>query len=82
MRTTIELSNDHRAQLLHIAAERGAKGFSDLIAEAIALYLKAKTRQDDAVERALLLKGCLRDKEGAKLELAVRDIRGRWRSDS
>ena len=36
MRTTIELSSEHRARLLEIAARRHEKGFSSIIAEAVA----------------------------------------------
>jgi hypothetical protein len=32
---TIELSDAQRARLLELAAERGAKGFSELVREAI-----------------------------------------------
>jgi hypothetical protein len=39
MRTTIELDDVHRAALLRLAAERGEKGFSRLVGEAVEAYL-------------------------------------------
>jgi hypothetical protein len=35
MRTTIEMKPEHRAKLLELAAHRGAKGFSQLVSEAL-----------------------------------------------
>jgi hypothetical protein len=35
MRTTIEMKLEHRAKLLELAAHRGAKGFSELVSEAL-----------------------------------------------
>ena len=53
MRTTVELKDKHRAKLLELAARRGQKGFSDLLAEAIDVYLETLSREDDLREIAL-----------------------------
>ena len=45
MRTTIEIKPEHRAKLLELAARRGQKGFSQLIAEALEAFLRAQTGQ-------------------------------------
>ena len=45
MRTTIELKPEHRAALLELAARRGEKGFSSLIADAIEAYLAGAERR-------------------------------------
>jgi len=39
VRTTIEIKPGHRARLLEVAARRGEKGFSSVIAEALESYL-------------------------------------------
>ena len=39
MRTTIELSDEHRARLLELAARRGEKGFSSIVEEALARFV-------------------------------------------
>ena len=50
MRTTIELKPEHRARLLELAARRGEKGFSSVIAEAVDAYL-ATTPEGDRVRK-------------------------------
>jgi hypothetical protein len=77
MRTTLELSEAHRASLLAIAARRGEKGFSQVVAEAVEAYLAAGGGADRA--GALRLKGVLSDKEAAALRGRVKAIRRRWR---
>jgi hypothetical protein len=39
MRTTIEIKPEHRARILELAATRGDKGFSTVVAEALELCL-------------------------------------------
>jgi hypothetical protein len=39
MRTTVEMKTEHRIALLALAAKRGQKGFSAVLAEAIEEYL-------------------------------------------
>jgi hypothetical protein len=79
MRTTIEITAEQRARLLQIAARRGAKGFSQLVQEALDAYLKAEADTDEQRRRALMLRGAVGEKEGEKLREATRDIRGSWR---
>ena len=40
MRTTVEITDAQRAELLKLAAQRGEKGFSAVIREALDLYLR------------------------------------------
>jgi hypothetical protein len=79
MRTTIEIREEQRAQLLKLAARRGEKGFSNLVQEALELYLEAYSRADDKRRRALLLRGALGEKEAKRLRESTADIRGSWR---
>jgi hypothetical protein len=79
MRTTIEIGEEQRAQLLTLAARRGEKGFSNLIREALALYLDAYARADDTRRRALLLRGALGEKDAQRLRQDTASIRGSWR---
>jgi len=39
MRTAIEMRPEHRARTLELAANRGEKGFSAVVAEALDFYL-------------------------------------------
>ena len=79
MRTTIEITAEHRAKLVEIAARRGEKGFSHLIEEALDTYLKAQAKQDEQRRRALMLKGILGAREAERLREATRHIRESWR---
>ena len=49
MRTTIDISDEHRAALLALAAKRGVSGYSQIIKEALAsifLTIKAQRIQE------------------------------------
>jgi predicted transcriptional regulator len=79
MRTTIELKDEHRAALLALAARRKKKGFSELIGEAVDVYLKT-VRDDNAKRRrALAARGSFSDKEAEELRERVREIHESWR---
>jgi len=78
MRTTIDLDDTHRAALLRLAAERGEKGFSRLVAEAVAAYL-ANLGATDEHASAARLKGILSTDDAKDLEDRVRAVRERWR---
>jgi hypothetical protein len=70
MRTTIEMKVEHRAKLLELAARRGAKGSSNLLAEADSVGRR---------KRAVLLKGALRSKEAQAITRATEALRRTWR---
>lgn len=76
MRTTIELSDEHCAKLLQLAAERGAKGLSEIIGEAVDAYLADDAARRARVEAALAVLGTLTDDEADRLEESVRHARG------
>jgi len=78
MRTTIELSPAHRAQLARLAAERGQKGFSRFIAEALEAYFERRSF-DEGANDARRLRGVLGEPEAKDLEERVRKIREDWR---
>jgi len=81
MRTTVEITDRQRAKLLELAAQRGEKGFSRLVREAIDIYLE--TRADAAraarVRAALAALGSLDRKNADALEERARALRGSWR---
>lgn len=79
MRTTIEMKPEHRARLLELAAIRGEKGFSAVVAEALEYYLETQSGRTHAIQRALALKGCMTHKEAAGLSTRTRRIRDNWR---
>ncbi len=79
MRTTIELQDEHRACLLEIAARRGEKGFSNVIAEAIEQYLVTDAENARKRQTAQALRGALTEDEADELDRTVRAIRESWR---
>ena len=79
MRTTIEIDDEHRAKLLEIAARRGLKGFSQIVAEAIDTYLKVQSDEGARRKRLLSLEGSLSPKEGEALRRRVAKIHNFWR---
>ena len=79
MRTTIEMKPQHRARILELAANRGEKGFSTVIAEALELYLAEQKDRAVAIKRALALKGSMNSGEAESLLAHTRRIRANWR---
>ena len=79
MRTTIELTDRQRARLLAMAAERGEKGFSGIVQQAIDAYLAGSAEQEERRRRALDALGVLDERAGRRLEKHVTDLRQSWR---
>jgi predicted transcriptional regulator len=79
MRTTIEMKPEHRARVMELAASRGDKGFSTVVAEALELYLQTQGGRTDAIRNALSLKGSIRGTVAAGLSTRTRKIRADWR---
>lgn len=79
MRTTVEITDAQRAELLKLAAQRGEKGFSAVIREALDLYLRQHRARREKVEKALALQGSLDEGEAKALERSVAQLRGTWR---
>ena len=79
MRTTIEIKPEHRAKVLELAANRGDKGFSAVVAEALELYLETQKGRTSAIRSALDLKGSMDEAEASTLLAQTRKIRANWR---
>ena len=79
MRTTIEISDHLRAELLRLAAQRGLKGFSQIVEEALSQYLASLKNKDRDIKKALRLKGSLSEKEADEILNSVTELRARWR---
>lgn len=82
MRTTIEMKPEHRARVLKLAATRGEKGFSNVVAEALELYLEAQGGRSNAIRAALAAKGSMNEAEAGELLAQTRKIRANWRRTS
>ena len=69
MRTTVEISESQRLALIALAAERGLRGYSPLLREAIEAYLERGRRQ--STEALLGLRGVLSEETGEHLDRIV-----------
>ena len=81
MRTTIELSDDHRGALHSLAAKRGLRGYSKLIEEAIDFYIKEKVKRGDEVKDVLKMKGTWREEEARRVRKRLEEVRQNWKID-
>lgn len=79
MRTTVEISDEQRAALLKIAAERGLKGFSSLVQEALGEYLATRGSDAERTSAALAVRGALDQTEADELRQNCMRIRDEWR---
>lgn len=75
MRTTIELSDDHRSVLHFLAARRRLRGYSKLIQEAIDLYIKEQVGKGNAVRHLLKMRGTWSGEEAKRFRKRVGEIR-------
>lgn len=79
MRTTIELSDDHRSALHSIAARRGLRGYSRLIQEAIDFYIKEKVKKGEGTKEILKMRGTWSKEEAKQFKKRLEEIRRNWR---
>ncbi len=79
MRTTIDLSDEQRSHLRKLALQRGEKGISAIVQEALEHYLGVEEREQSAKDRALAALGSLSDEAADRLEDDVRRLRWSWR---
>ena len=78
MRTTIEIKPEHRDALLSLAARRGHKGISTVLAEVIDSFLLGEVERENRRKTLLSLSGSLSPEDGEKLRRATKDIRKSW----
>jgi hypothetical protein len=79
MRTTVEMKPQHRSALLALAARRGEKGFSSVLAEAIEEYLDEEKTRVQRRKELLSLAGSLSAEEAKRLRRAAASLRENWR---
>ena len=79
MRTTIELSDEHRSLLHSLAAQKGLRGYSKVIQEAVDLYISEKTTGRNGMKRLLKMKGTWDKEETKKFRQALKEIRRNWK---
>jgi Ribbon-helix-helix protein, copG family len=78
MRTTVEIDDSQRAELLKLAAQRGEKGFAAIVREALNFFIERHRDKRKVVAQALKLQGTFSDDEADALQASVRQLRERW----
>lgn len=79
MRTTVEMNDKLRAELLRLSAEKGEKGFSNIVQEAVAAYIVASGKTKVLQQKARKLKGALKGSDEKALKKEMLKIRNSWR---
>ena len=65
--------------MMDIAVARGEKGFSNVVAEAVELYLARESSRAAVIEAALSLRGSMSASESDSMMNEVRKVRAAWR---
>lgn len=84
MRTTIEIADDKLVKLKKLAAERGERGFSALVDEALERYLETdpgaeRARRERQAEAIRALAGSWSDEDAALARERIAELRATWR---
>jgi metal-responsive CopG/Arc/MetJ family transcriptional regulator len=79
MRTTVEIPDELRAELLALAAKRGLRGYSEIVKEAIVIYLKQLKREKQVKKQILKLEGIWADEDADKISKSIESAWSRWK---
>ena len=79
MRTTIEISDNHRSILLSLAAQKGLRGYSNIIQEALDFYITHQTRAAEAKRDILKMQGSWKKQETKEIRFKLAELRGNWK---
>jgi len=82
MRTTIELSERHRGFLITLAAERGSRGYSAVICDALDHYMSCKNTVRDLKAKVLKMKGSWSQAEADDVREKIAEVRAKWLTKS
>lgn len=82
MRTTVEISDPLYRRVRALAVERGLRGFSPIVEEALTEYLASESSTAERVAALKAAEGAWNDKDVAQWEEDVRQAWSTWRSDA
>ena len=78
MRTTIEISDQHRGMLLSLAARKGLRGYSALIQEALDQYIAGQAKELETKEKVLAMRGSWQRGEAEQTRARLLALRKKW----
>lgn len=79
MRATIEIPDHLRPALLAVAARKGYRGYSRVIAEALEFYLKEKEAAESGLDQVLALKGAWSSAQEGEARQRLKEVRRNWK---
>lgn len=79
MRTTIEISDRHRSILLSLAAQKGLRGYSAIIQEALDHYFAHQTKVAETKRDILKMKGSWRAEQAKEIRSKLTELRENWK---
>jgi predicted transcriptional regulator len=79
MRTTVELSSPVYKRLKSIAVDRGLRGFSPIVEEALSEYFQSELRRRHAVDAIAAAEGAWSEEDVAEWEREVAEAWATWR---
>ncbi|MDL1967526.1 MAG: hypothetical protein LWW97_03010 [Deltaproteobacteria bacterium] len=79
MRTTIEISNKHRSILLSLAAQKGLRGYSLIIQEALDYYIVHQTKALEKKMDILKMKGSWKAEKTKESRSKLTELRENWK---
>lgn len=80
MRTTVELSDPLYRRLRAAAAERGVRGFSPIVEQALREHLDGTDRREDVSRRIRAGAGSWSESDATEWERARREVWATWRA--
>jgi len=80
MRTTIDIPDRLRAELLALAAKKGLRGYSEIVKEAIEMYIHYIKKSEINKRRVLKLEGVWKDEDVNKIAEAVESAWAGWKT--
>jgi predicted transcriptional regulator len=80
MRTTVVLSDDLIAALHALAVRRGQRGYSKIMEEAVACYLRDQKKRDRDLTAVLEMEGSWSPEEAEEVRKNLEVARKNWRT--
>jgi predicted CopG family antitoxin len=79
MRTTVELSNPVYKRLKAVAVDRGLRGFSPIVEEALSEYFQSELRRRHGVDTIAAARGAWSEEDAVEWEREVAEAWATWR---
>lgn len=78
MRMTIEISEHQRDFLVSLAAQRGLRGYSEIVQEALEKYISEQVQDNEIKEKVLGMKGSWNKDEMEQTKSRLQELREKW----